>query len=463
MFKNKISLFALVMLITGSIDSIRNLPSVAFFGPSLISFFILGALFFLIPGALISADLASAFPAKSGVYQWVKRAFGKKTAFLAIWLQWVNTLVWFPTMLAFIAGTVAFFIDPKLGSNSIFLMCLIVGGFWFLTLLNLRGIDVSARFASICTFAGMVLPMSLIIILSIVWVVIGKPMNITFTWEKLLPDFNLMDNWFSLTAVMTSFLGIELAAVHMANIQDSRKNYPKAMLISVVVLLFTMIIGSLAIAIVLPQSAIVLNQGVMDAFDVFLTSYHLHWFFPVLVFLVLIGSLGEMVNWMISPARGLMQATEDHFMPPFLLKTNRHGVAFRIAIIQAIVMTFVSFAFVFMPSVNGSYWLLTALSTELYMLMYLFMFISALRIEFSRPKHVRIMAIMRIPMMPYLIALMGVFGCCFTLFIGFMPPAGINVGSASHYHWVFTAGLLIMILPVLVFYIYHGITKKGGK
>jgi amino acid transporter len=461
MFKNKITLFALVMLVVGSIDSVRNLPSTAFFGPSLIFFFLVGALFFLIPGALIAADLAAANPDKSGVYQWVKRAFGPNMGFLAIWLQWVNTLVWFPTMLAFIAGTLAFFIHQSLGTNNIFLMCVIIGGFWLLTLLNLRGIDVSARFASICTLVGMIIPMGIIIVLAVMWISAGKPMQVSFSLQNLLPNFHTLDNWFSLTGVMTSFLGIELAAVHMMNIQDARKNYPKAMLISIVILLFTMIIGSLAIAIVLPQATIGLNQGVMQAFEVFLTNYHLHWFFPALVFLVLLGSLGEMINWMISPARGLFQAAEDHFLPAFLTARNKQGVPVAIALIQAVVMTIVSLAFIFMPSVNGSYWLLTALSTELYMLMYLFMFFAALRLESEKHPRVRLIGMMSWPFVPHILALMGILGCLVTLYIGFLPPSGIDVGTPLHYHVMFVGGLLLMIVPVIFFIIYRKLTYKG--
>jgi amino acid transporter len=136
----KVGLFVLVMLITGSIDSVRNLPATAFFGPALVFFFVLAALFFLLPGAFVSADLAEAFPEKSGVYQWVKMAFGKKIGFLAVWLQWVNTLVWFPTMLAFIGGTFAYFIDPALAQNNHFILAVIVIVFWVVTFINLQAL-----------------------------------------------------------------------------------------------------------------------------------------------------------------------------------------------------------------------------------------------------------------------------------------------------------------------------------
>ena len=55
---------------------------------------------------------------------------------------------------------------------------------------------------------------------------------------------------------------------------------------------------------------------------------------------------------------------------------NQHNVPSRILITQAILVSAVCLAFLLMPSVNGSYWLLTDLSTQLYILMYLLMFIA---------------------------------------------------------------------------------------
>ena len=105
----QISTFALVMLITGAIDSIRNLPAMALFVSSLIFFFIFSAIVFLIPAALVSAELSSHSTEKSGVFHWIHLAFGKKIGFLAIWLQWINTIAWLPTVLSFVAGTATYF------------------------------------------------------------------------------------------------------------------------------------------------------------------------------------------------------------------------------------------------------------------------------------------------------------------------------------------------------------------
>ncbi|CAM4375711.1 MAG: Glutamate/gamma-aminobutyrate antiporter [Legionellaceae bacterium] len=456
-----LSLFALVMLITGAIDSIRNLPATALFGHSLIFFFIFSAIVFLIPTALVSAELSSTWPEKSGIYQWVKLAFGKNVAFLAIWLQWINTIVWYPTILSFIAGTAAYLINPALAENKLYLVSVIISTFWLLTLINLKGIHTSAKFASFCAVIGMLIPMGLIIFLAIIWVIMGKPLQITLNANSLIPSLHDSANWLSLTAIMTSFLGVELATVHVNKIHNAQKNFPKAIFISTLFILFTMILGSLAIAIVLPQQKISLVNGVMQAFTNFFAVYHLSAITPLMTLLLLIGSLGGIINWIISPAKGLLQAAHDGFLPAFLKKENQHGIEQHLLIVQAIFVTLLCAAFLLMPSVNGSYWLLTALSTQLYMLMYVIMFLAAIRLKYKYPLQPRPFSIPGKKLGIWLISLLGLIGCSITLIVGFIPPNGINVGSFQHYVTIFTLGMLGMILPIIGFYIYKKVSTTA--
>lgn len=450
-----ISTFALVMLITGAIDSIRNLPATALFGSSLIFFFIFSAIVFLIPAALISAELSSHSSEKSGVFHWINLAFGKKTAFFAIWLQWVNTMVWFPTILSFIAGTATYFINPELAQNKVFLISVILTTFWVLTWINLKGLHFSAKFSSFCAVIGMIIPMGLIIILALVWIILGNPMQIQFHLADIVPKLNQTESWISLTAIMTAFLGIELATVHVKEITNPQKTFPKALFFSVIIILFTMILGSLAIAIVLPKDQINLVNGMMQAFTDFFETYHLSWLVPVVTVMLLLGSLGQTVSWVISPARGLLQAAESGFLPPIFTKKNSQGMPANLLIAQAILVSVICLAFLLMPSVNGSYWLLTALSTQLYMLMYVFMFLAAICLKYKFIKQPQAFTIPGGKLGVWVTSLLGLFGCSITLFVGFIPPAGIDVGGYVHYLIVFSGGLIAMILPVLFFYLYQ--------
>ena len=184
--KHSLTIFSLTMITVGSVDSIRNLPATALFGSQLVFFFLLGALFFLIPTALVSAELSSGWPKQGGVYIWVKEAVGKKAGFLAIWLQWIENVIWYPTILSFVAGTIGYFIDPSLANNAYFLCLVIVCSFWGATFINLRGMHSSAILSNICAISGLLLPMALIIGLGAVWIVGGNPVQISFDSQSIL-------------------------------------------------------------------------------------------------------------------------------------------------------------------------------------------------------------------------------------------------------------------------------------
>ncbi|MDF1758495.1 MAG: APC family permease [Legionellaceae bacterium] len=450
----KISVTALVLLITGAIDSVRNLPATALFGSSLIFFFVFSAIIFLIPVALVSAELSSTWSKEEGgIYSWVKNAYGANMAFFTIWLQWINTMAWYPTILSFIAGTLAYLINPELAQNKLYLISVILIVFWSLTLLGLSGLKASAKFASFCAIVGMLIPIALIIVLSLVWVLKGNPSAIHIHFNDLLPNWHESQSWVSLTAIMTSFLGMELAAVHVRNVKKPQKNFPRAMFFSTILILITMILGSLAIAIVLPRSEISLVQGVMQAFTNFLAAYHLSAMMPVLVIMLLLGSVGSMINWIISPAKGLLLAADNGFLPGWLYKLNKHGVATRILILQAVLVTVLCGGFLLLPSVNAFYWLFTDLSTELYILMYVMMFIAAIRLKSKHANRTRPFAVPGGKLGYYFTCGLGLFGCIVTLIVGFFPPEeAIEIGGENHFRFIFSLGIVLLLIPAFLLY-----------
>ena len=450
----KISVLALVLLITGAIDSIRNLPGTALFGSSLIFFFIFSAIVFLIPVALVAAELSSTWSdEEGGIYSWVKHAYGENLAFFTIWLQWINTLVWYPTILSFIAGVLAYLINPELAQNKYYLISVILVVFWSLTIIALSGLRASAHFAGLCAILGMILPMGFIIFLALIWVIKGHPIAIDLSLSHLIPHWKDSESWVSLTAIMTSFLGMELAAVHVRNVHNPQTNFPRAMFFSVLLILTTMIFGSLAIAFVLPKEKISLIDGVLQAFTNFFQAYNLEWLLPILIALLLLGSLGSMINWIISPAKGLLMAANHNFLPKFMCQLNKRGMPSRILITQAILVTLLCSGFLLFPSVNAIYWLFTALSTELYIMMYVLMFIAAWKLKSKFAHLKRPFAIPGKKTGYYLTCILGLCGCTMTLIVGFIPPVEfMNFGSASHFRLVFSMGIAIMMLPAFLLY-----------
>lgn len=455
MVSKKLSFFSLVLLIVAALDSIRNFPSAALFGSALIFFFIFSAIVFLIPTALVAAELSATFPEKGGVYHWVNTAFGKKTAMLAIWLQWINTMVWYPSILSFLAGTAAYFIDPSLVNNKIYLVSIILGVFWFITLINLRGIHVGAKVNNICAIIGTIFPMLFLIAIGIYWLSSGHPRQIEVSAQTVFPSLANKTNWIALIGIMASFLGMELAGVHVGDIKNPQKNFPKAVLVASIFILVTMIFGSLTIAYISPQKEINLISGVMQVFTEFFALFGLTKFVPLIALLIVIGTIGGITNWLISPAKGLLHAAEFGFLPTFFKQTNRHGVPANILITQAILVSFFCLIFLLVPTVNAFYWFLMALSTELYMIMYVLVFLAAWRLHYkysNRPKS------FKIPGKALGIGttcLLGFIGCFLTIGLSFFPPENIDIGNPVRYTMMIFLGNVLTITPVLLFFYYQ--------
>ncbi len=451
----KISLFSLTALIIAAIDNMKNLPAAALFGSSLIFFFLFSALVFLIPTALVTAELSSAFPKKGGVYQWIHMAFGKKWAMAAIWLQWINTMVWYPTMLSFVAGTLAYLINPDFAQNKTYLIVCILSLFWGLTLINIKGVHVSVRINNICSMMGTILPMIFLILLGVIWVFKGQPLQISMTSENLIPSLSSSTSWVSLIAIMASFLGLELAGVHVNDVQNPQRNFPRAVLFATLFIFMSMTLGSLSIAWVLPGKEISLTSGVMQMFHGFFHAFGLNALTPILTLLIVVGSIGTMINWLISPAKGLLHAAEFGFLPAFFKRKNRAGVASNILLAQALVVSLLCLFFLLEPTVNAFFWFLTALSTELYMLMYILMFCASIRLHYKVSDRSDSFKIPGKQWGLWGTSVIGIFGCLATIIVSFFPPENIPMENTFRYLYLIGIGNVVTLVPLFFFYRYE--------
>ena len=105
------SVVQLSMLTVVVVASLRSLPAMATYGLGSITLFVIPAILFLVPTALVAAELATGW--KGGIFTWVREAFGERAGFVAIWLQWIQNVVWYPTQIAFIAASLSFVVGTE--------------------------------------------------------------------------------------------------------------------------------------------------------------------------------------------------------------------------------------------------------------------------------------------------------------------------------------------------------------
>ncbi|MCX6989204.1 MAG: amino acid permease [Chlamydiae bacterium] len=447
-----LNVFILAMMNVSIMLSLRSLPLISELGLSSLFFFLLVAITFLIPCAFVSAELATGWPKSGGVYVWVREALGDRWGFFSIWMQWIHNVSWYPVILSFVATTLAYVIAPELKENKLYVLAIILVSFWGMTGLNFFGIKVSSWFSSIGVIAGTILPGLFIISLGISWFALGNPLQITFSPSAFIPDFHGIGSLVFMGGLFLAFGGLEVSASLANEVSNPQKNYPKAILLAALITFFLLILGALSIAIIIPASDLNLVGGLMDAFQHFLSYFHLEWLIPTLGLLLVLGAIAEVNAWMISPVKGLHAAAAHGNLPPLLQRINKHGTPTNLLILQAIIVSFSSCVFLFMPSISSSFWILTALSAQSYLIMYIFMFISAIRLRYTKPHVPRVFKIPFPHKGIWSLSLMGMFASLFAILMVFIPPAQIDVGSTAFYVSFLLIGLLIMSGIPLIFY-----------
>ena len=422
----KLGVFVLAMMNVAIIASLRALPMMAKEGFSLIFFFATAAIIFLIPTALVSAELATGWSKRGGVYLWVKEAFGQRWGFLAIWLQWIQNVIWYPTVLSFAAATLAYLFNPDLAGNKLYTLLVILGVYWGATFVSLRGIKTAGWLSTFGVIGGTLLPGAVIIILGFLWMSGGKTPQISMTLKDIVPDMSSLRNIVFLAGVLLTYAGMEVSAVHAQEVENPQKNFPKAIFLATLIILTIFILGSLSIAIVVPQANISLTAGLMEAFTDFFNAYHMREIIPLVALLITIGALGQVTAWIVGPSKGLFATAKEGDLPPFFQRVNKNGVPVNLLIVQGLIVTVLSMVFLFMPDVSSSYWILTAMTVQLYLLMYNLLYAAAIKLRYSEPDVPRAYKIPGGNMGMWLVAGLGILGALFAIFIGFFPPAQLK-------------------------------------
>ena len=445
-----LTVFGITMMTTAIITSINGAPTMAEWGFSLVFVYILVAIVFLIPAALISAELATGWPADGGVYVWVREAFGERFGFVAVWMQWAENVIWFPSVLS-VAVTTGLYVfgSEDLAENKYVLYFSVVGIYWALTLVNLAGMKASERIASIGTIGGRILPIIIMIALAIAWLVRGNPSAIDFSVGSFFPPLDDYNHLAFVIGAFLTFAGIETTASNAAFAKNPRRDYPIAIMTAACMAFFIVTAAALSMAIVIPGEDIAINN-VMEAVAVVLEKLNLRWALPVLALLVVVGMLAEINSWIGAPTRGLLIAGREGNLPLALQKVNKNGMQKTLLIAQAIFVSVFSLVIILFGGQVG-FWITTALPTQVYLIMYFLMFAAVVRLRYTEPNIPRRF---RVPIGNFgvwFLATIGIIGGLFAIAVGFIPIAEVDPAQYTDYVVTMVVGfVLITAMPFAI-------------
>jgi len=431
--------------------SIRNLPSMAVEGWPLIFWYGLGTGLFLAPLALTAAELASAWPKTGGVYDWVAEAFGERTGFMSVWAVFVQNLPWYPTVLAFVAVTLAYGFAPALQENRLYVSGTMIALFWCVTLIGLRGPVAVAKFTAIGTVLGSIVPALLLIAGAIAWLAAGKPIALPLpSAAQLIPSLDVAKLPF-VSSLLLAFTGLEVSGYYALAVRDPQRNFPKAMLLALAGIAGLSVFATLAIALVVPADRISLSGGVLQAFTVFCDAFGVHWLVPALAVLTAIGAVALMQAWLIGPLISLTSIARDGWLPPVFRRLSVRQIPVAVLLWQGLLVTIVSAAFALVPSVNQAYWILSATVTALLGFYYLPIFAALIRLRYTQPDTPRPFRVPGGKTGAWLVGVVGMFSTAFAVAIAVGPPGNVTFVSNGVYAGLMIGLALAWMAPWAVF------------
>jgi amino acid transporter len=443
-----ISWLALACLTTGSVASLRSAPTMAVYGLACVFLYVVPAILFLLPQALVAAELASGWA--GGVYRWVSEGISGPMGLLAVWCQFAMTIFYYPTLLAYVASTLAYVIDPSLASSGLWTGAIIVIVFWAGVFVSARGMEEIAKLASSGLVVGTLIPGVLLVVMGIIYLAQGNSSAAPMDADHLLPAWTGIASLVLIVNNFLSYSGMEMNAVHVSDLKKPATEFPRAMFLAIGLVLLIFILPALAVAWVVPSGSVSLTAGIMQAFSEFFGHFGLSFLVPVVAIALVCAATGGMLGWLAGPSKGLLLiGRQNGYLPPFFQKLNKQGIQVNILVAQGMVTTVIALLYAFIPDVSSAYWILSVMTTQVYLIVYLLMFVAAIRLRRNQPDVPRGY---RAPMLP-LLCVVGFISSVAAFLIGFVPPSQFGDGSAISYAVLILLGIgLIGLLPPLLLY-----------
>ena len=446
-----LSMFVLAMMNTAIVVGLEGLPEVGSFGLPLVLYYLIFTLIYFMPVGLVAAELGAGWPGSGGVYQWVKEALGERVAFVAIWCQWVQILIWYPTVLAVCAVSVAYIFDPLLGSSAGFILAVSLAVFWFATLSNFRGLRASGFLTTLFLYAGTFVPVLLAIGLAGWWLASGREPAIDLSVGAIVPEIESVGDFVGILAIFSFLSGLEVNAVHFNKVRDPQRSIALSILISGVLVLSVSVLGALSVAVMVPVGGIDLAAGTLQVFDRVLGELGVGWLVPLIAFLALAGMLGHIMVWVIGPTESLRVAADDGLIPPVFQRVTSGGAPRNVMLMQAVVVSLISLLALVLD-LNQVFYVLTIVSAQVYLVMYALMFISVIVLRYTHPQVDRAFRIPGGRAGLWGVAGVGFLACVVGIGLMFVPPNTLDIRIESR---LFTPlmGLFfvgILLVPLLL-------------
>ncbi len=364
----------------------RWIAAAAHNGTSSIGLWVLAAVFFFLPTALIIIELSTRYPAEGGLYVWSKEAFGDFHGFVAGWAYWIYTFFYFPGLLSASVAMSVFIGGPQyahLADNKAYTLGASLGLLAIAVVLNVVGLNIG-KWLQNAGGVGTYVP--LLMLLGIGGYIALHHRSVTrFSWQSSLPAWNwdTVNFW---SQIAFAFTGMELVCAMSEEVREPRKTFPRAIYASTALIAAIYILGTVAVLAMRPATEVDPRHGVFQAISGGSAMLGIAWFGILASLLVTAGNAGGVGATVAGVARVPFVAGIDHYLPAFFGKLHpRWKTPWISILVQAGISALILVLTTYITTLKKGYLFLVDMSVILYFIPFLYMYAAVIKLAY-RPE-----------------------------------------------------------------------------
>ena len=376
--KKGISQFDMLCSLITAIFFVDTIASVATMGFASITWNLIVAVIFFLPGSLTVAELGAAYPDNGGFYSWIKRAFGMMWGARIGWIYWACNSIWISSVATLIVNVFCqvFFLEPP----KFVLTIVNIAVIWAIIFMAARPNESAQKLTNFSCIAKFVLGGCLIAAAGF-YLMSGNAMANTFSLQAMTPTFGAAIVF--IPALIYNFLGFEVACSNAAELENPARDVPKAAMKNCVLVTALYVVTVFAMLVILPVDSISIIGGLVDAYRIGFGgsafSTGLSYVLGVLFILVLFC---QGMMWILSVCRVARESAISGELPATLAKQNKHGAPLGALIVSGLIASSMSIASSFLSgSAEVIFWSIFSCTSFLLLIPYLINFEAYLKLK----------------------------------------------------------------------------------
>ncbi len=368
--KKKFKLFDAVLAAVCIVLVVEAVAPAAAIGPWQYIWWAIMLVAFFLPYGMISAELGTTYDDEGGLYDWVKRAFGRKNGSRVAWYYWVNFPLW-------MASLAVLFTDILIAATGVeinWILTLVIQlvFIWVVVLISNYRVSQSKWLINL----GTIVKVILIVAMGGLGIY-GAIVNGFANTGSLMDISPLMGISF-ISIILFNFMGFEVVTTFAGDMQNPKKEIPKAIVVGGIFIAIFYLFGAFGVSAAIPYNELSVDSGLMDAAAILLTSAP-GIILTVIGFLFMFSLVANLCSWSFGVNYVAMYAARDNAMPKVFEKENKDEVPSSANIINGVVATVIVIFAAILGQIGGeeatnSFWTLFALNVVTLLASYLFMF-----------------------------------------------------------------------------------------